>query len=317
MKLVPIIITSILYSLTMYLFGVIGYIPGGLATGITCILCYGLSLLFCRVFKSSLMKKPSAEASFESVSAAGAETHTEPHSEPVNDSNETYYLMESANGKLIRVPESKLDAFQEAQESGLADSPLTDAERRLVNKIAKNIYHPEESESQQEDRCPANNKAPHSNSVSGTVSKSVPNWLLMLSIILAVMFAITIVQNISLHQRLNASEEEILQLSSDSDTAYDRGYYAGKRDGESEMYEKGYDSGHSKGYAQGFSDGSDHGYSEGYWQGYSSAVVDYADSDTQLIFTIIMIDEFEKHGTDAYPILYEWTKQWRKDHFGR
>lgn len=54
---------------------------------------------------------------------------------------ETTYLMEAANGMLVRVPENRLEAWQQAQKSGAADRPLTEAERSLIDRIVQRIYH--------------------------------------------------------------------------------------------------------------------------------------------------------------------------------
>lgn len=57
-----------------------------------------------------------------------------------NVQQEPVYLMESKSGMLVRVPESRLEAWQAAQESGEADKPLTEQERQLIARIARGIY---------------------------------------------------------------------------------------------------------------------------------------------------------------------------------
>ena len=59
---------------------------------------------------------------------------------------ETIYYMEAANGMTVRVPESKLDTWQEEQEklSSEIESELTDAEKKLRDRILHDIYGPRE-----------------------------------------------------------------------------------------------------------------------------------------------------------------------------
>ena len=51
---------------------------------------------------------------------------------------ESSYLAESSNGMLVDVPESRLDAWSKAQAS--PDRPLTDAEKKLKEKLIEQIY---------------------------------------------------------------------------------------------------------------------------------------------------------------------------------
>ena len=51
---------------------------------------------------------------------------------------ETTYLMESKDGMLVRVPESKLDAWMEAQEH--LDDPLTPEEQKLLDEMVRRVY---------------------------------------------------------------------------------------------------------------------------------------------------------------------------------
>lgn len=58
---------------------------------------------------------------------------------PSKQSSETSYLMEAANGMLVSVPESKLEAWQKAQE-GQGPKP-TEAQKRMIkDKIIQEIY---------------------------------------------------------------------------------------------------------------------------------------------------------------------------------
>ena len=54
---------------------------------------------------------------------------------------EMTFLMEAANGMLVSVPESKLDAWLKAQEN---PQPLTKQQEALKLKILQDIYGPEE-----------------------------------------------------------------------------------------------------------------------------------------------------------------------------
>ena len=51
---------------------------------------------------------------------------------------ETTYLMESRDGMLVSVPESRLDAWMEAQEH--LEDPLTPEEEALVEKMVRRVY---------------------------------------------------------------------------------------------------------------------------------------------------------------------------------
>lgn len=57
-------------------------------------------------------------------------------------SRETVYLMETKDGYLVRVPESKLEAWRRAQQE--PSRPLNKAERQLVDRIVESIYGPKE-----------------------------------------------------------------------------------------------------------------------------------------------------------------------------
>ena len=52
---------------------------------------------------------------------------------------EPVYLMEAANGMLVRVPESKLESWQAAQRSA-GMRPLTEAEKQLRDRILQDLY---------------------------------------------------------------------------------------------------------------------------------------------------------------------------------
>lgn len=60
--------------------------------------------------------------------------------------HETIYCMEAANGMTIRVPESKLDAWQDEQDRlrSETETELTDAEKKLRDRILRDIYGPKE-----------------------------------------------------------------------------------------------------------------------------------------------------------------------------
>lgn len=53
-------------------------------------------------------------------------------------SRETQYLIEDKDGFLVRVPESKLESWQQAQRE--QSRPLNRAEQQLVDKIVESIY---------------------------------------------------------------------------------------------------------------------------------------------------------------------------------
>ena len=48
------------------------------------------------------------------------------------------FLMEAANGMLVRVPEEKLDSFMEAQQNG--QPQLTPAEQQFRDRILQRIF---------------------------------------------------------------------------------------------------------------------------------------------------------------------------------
>ena len=51
---------------------------------------------------------------------------------------ETTYLMEAKDGTLVRVPESRLESWMDAQEH--LDDPLTPAEQELLEKMVRRVY---------------------------------------------------------------------------------------------------------------------------------------------------------------------------------
>ncbi len=53
-------------------------------------------------------------------------------------SRETAYLMETSDGFLVRVPESKLEAWEQAQKEAAA--PLTPTEQRVRDRILSELY---------------------------------------------------------------------------------------------------------------------------------------------------------------------------------
>ena len=53
---------------------------------------------------------------------------------------ETTYLMEAADGMLVRVPESKLEAWAEAQEKQKPEATLSRSEQQLRDKIVQKIF---------------------------------------------------------------------------------------------------------------------------------------------------------------------------------
>ena len=53
-------------------------------------------------------------------------------------SRETAYLMETSDGFLVRVPESKLGAWEKAQREEAA--PLTPSEQRVRDRILSMLY---------------------------------------------------------------------------------------------------------------------------------------------------------------------------------
>ena len=54
-------------------------------------------------------------------------------------SREPVFLMEAQNGMLVRVPQSKLESWQAAQNSGAAPG-LTEVEQRLRDRIMQDLY---------------------------------------------------------------------------------------------------------------------------------------------------------------------------------
>ena len=53
---------------------------------------------------------------------------------------EPVFLMESKDGMLVRVPESKLESWQAAQEAGVPDKPLSQAEQRLIDSLVQRTF---------------------------------------------------------------------------------------------------------------------------------------------------------------------------------
>ena len=53
---------------------------------------------------------------------------------------ETTYLMETEDGMMVRVPESKLESWQKAQSGSKTSPELTKAEQRLRDRIMQDIF---------------------------------------------------------------------------------------------------------------------------------------------------------------------------------
>ena len=56
---------------------------------------------------------------------------------PAENTQEPVYLMEAEDGMLVRVPESKLETWQQSQSE---DRPLTEQERLLKERIVSMLY---------------------------------------------------------------------------------------------------------------------------------------------------------------------------------
>lgn len=76
------------------------------------------------------MKAPMNEQ--QEVQKSGQQNHSTPQEEPV-------FLMEARSGMLVRVPQSKLESWQAAQNSAAAPG-LTAAEQRLRDRIMQDLY---------------------------------------------------------------------------------------------------------------------------------------------------------------------------------
>ena len=57
-----------------------------------------------------------------------------------SSSGERIYLMEARNGLLVRVPESKLAAWEEAQRNPKNDPESVAIRQRLADRIVQSIY---------------------------------------------------------------------------------------------------------------------------------------------------------------------------------
>lgn len=53
---------------------------------------------------------------------------------------ENVYLMEAANGMLVRVPESRIEAFQNEQREANASTITSSLRERLSDRIMRDIY---------------------------------------------------------------------------------------------------------------------------------------------------------------------------------
>lgn len=76
------------------------------------------------------MKAPMNEQ--QGLQLPSLQENSTPQEEPV-------FLMETPNGMLVRVPQSKLESWQAAQNSAAAPG-LTAAEQRLRDRIMQDLY---------------------------------------------------------------------------------------------------------------------------------------------------------------------------------
>lgn len=77
------------------------------------------------------MRKPTNEQ--QGLQLPSLQENSTSQAEPV-------FLMEAQNGMLVRVPQSKLESWQAAQEAGVPDEPLSQAEQRLIDSLVQRTF---------------------------------------------------------------------------------------------------------------------------------------------------------------------------------
>ncbi len=215
----------------------------------------------------------------------------EPPAEQTPDAPEEAYYMEAANGMMVRVPASRLEAWQAEQEKiRCGEKPeLTEAEQRMKEAILDNIYGKQPEE--------ARTEAP---------SASAPNQMDYKVPFIAAAISAAVLAFIAIIAVITAS---YMYSEADMKSAYSRAYNSG--------YEAGLSAGQESAYERGYSDGLDDGNIEGYCRGYQSAVSDYADSNTVTVFIHAKLNHYLGDGQWDWDGFYDWILARRKYIFGK
>lgn len=298
MKILIWVLCSLGFALASTIFTMSGLPLGGIVTGLLAFGAFALARYLCRQWdnrktegredESSTSTAPSAT---DAEAALTSQPIEDPPAEQSSDSPEEVFYMEAANGMMVRVPASRLEAWQAEQDKiRRGEKPeLTEAERRMKEAILDTVYG-----KQQED-APIN--AP-SEPASNQTDYKIP--FIATAISAAVLAFIAIIAVIS------ASN---MYSESDMKASYSRAYNSG--------YEAGLSAGQESGYERGYSDGLDDGNIEGYCHGYQSAVSDYADSNTTTEFIHANLKHYLGDGQWDWDGFYDWILARRKYIFGK
>lgn len=297
MKILIWFLCSLGFAIITNILAGLGLILGGIPMGLLAFGAFALARYLCRQWdnrKAEIPEEPlPADATLpmqDCEDSTTVEPIEESLAEQVPDTPEEAYYMEAANGMIVRVPASRLEAWQAEQDKiRRGEKPeLTEAERRMKEAILDKIY------GKQPEEAPA--VAP-SELASHQTDYKIP--FIATAITAAVLAFIAIIAVISASNMYSESD-----MKASYSRAYNSGYDAGLSAGQESAYERGY------------SDGLDDGNIEGYCRGYQSAVADYADSNTQreFIYTFIEYMDNDRRDWDGF---YDWILARRQYIFGK
>lgn len=189
----------------------------------------GICVCYAKTSNNIAISSPSSEA------PPIAQPIEEPPAEQNQGLPEEAYYMEAANGMMVRVPASRLEAWQAEQDKiRRGEKPeLTEAERRMKEAILDTVYG-----KQQED-APIN--AP-SEPASNQTDYKIP--FIATAISAAVLAFIAIIAVISASYMYSEAD-----MKSAYSRAYNSGYEVGLQSGQEAGFQSGYDAGYNDGFA--------------------------------------------------------------------
>lgn len=231
-----IVVTSLRYA---------GVILGGIPTALlSFLLVFFPAPALCRAWsrrKKRHSDSPKVPPSDSPASENKSENTTSSDTAPTpstQKSGETFYLMETDDGFLVRVPESKLGAWDKAQKQ--PSRPLNKAERLLIDRIVSSVYdqkHEEPAASPTSPLPPSDSPAPPKTARS---KKHIRSSTVVLSIFVAGFAALSV---------FFAVRSFLLQSSLETATADLEHYMELSEQYYSSRYDDGYKRGYEVGYA--------------------------------------------------------------------
>lgn len=284
MKILIWLLCAMVYGLTLTVLSYCGISLGGLPT----VLLAGLLLWITRTLCRRIDNKRASKSKQKEATSAAAP--------PADSGPEPVYYLENANGMIIQVPASRLDAWQAEQErqrkgEGLE---LTEIEQEIKRSIMQQIYGAkEETTSEHSDPEPERKEAVPDfveSSPQPRRSKAVP----ILSVCLAVVLILSIALCCIAASRISSLEAQISDLETQC---------AAYKNSIPSVRSASYASGYKDGYTDGEDAGRQSGYEEGYCFGYYDAALDCSNRSLAEKVLLKMID------LNDFSEVYDWLIQ--------